>query len=145
MTKQTFLVRDMLILEINLPPVPQKQTRFYVQKGRCFGVDPSKQDKEQIQWQIRPYAPTHPYEGAVQLDITFFMQMPKAPALKTKQMINGTILPIKRPDLDNLSYLVVNAMKGIIYEDDSQIVDLNLHKRYGEVPKTIVKVIELCA
>lgn len=134
----------MLIFDILLPPVPQKQTRFVAQNGKFRGIDPSKYDKEQIQWQIRPYAPKEPYQGPVQLDITFFMPIPKGtPKLKTKQMINQTIYPIKRPDIDNLSYIVVNAMKGIIYEDDSQIVDLNLHKRYGETPKTVVKVLEL--
>ncbi len=132
----------MLIFEIHMTPVPQKQTRFIAQRGKFRGVDPSKLDKEQIQWQIRPTAPLRPIEGPVQLDITFVMPIPKGTsAIKTRQMINGVIFPIKRPDLDNLSYLVVNAFKGIVYEDDSQIVDLNLHKRYGEKPKTIVKVI----
>lgn len=133
----------MLILEINIPPKPQKQTRFIARRGYCKGIDPSKLDKQHIQWQIKPHAPSEPYQGALQIDITFYMQMPKSSAIKTKQMLNQMILPIKRPDIDNLSYLVVNAMKGIIYEDDSQIVDLNLHKRYGENPKTIIKVIEL--
>ncbi len=134
----------MIIFEIHTTPVPQKQTRFAFRHGRGIGIDPSKQDKETIQWHIRPYAPAEPYQGPVQLDITFYMPIPKGtPKLKTKQMINQTMYPIKRPDIDNLSYLVVNAMKGIIYEDDSQIVDLNLHKRYGETPKTVVKVIQL--
>lgn len=134
----------MLIFEINQPPVPQKQTQFIARKGYCRGIDPSKLDKQQIQWQIRPYAPSQLYEGPVQLDLTFYMPIPKGTSKpKTTQMINGVIFPIKRPDLDNLSYLIVNAMKGIIYEDDSQIVDLNLHKRYGDAPKTVVKVIQL--
>ncbi len=58
-------------------------------------------------------------------------------------MINGSLLPIKRPDIDNLAYMITNAMKGLFYEDDSQIVDLLLHKRYAEETRTVVKVIEL--
>ncbi len=134
----------MLIFEIHSTPVPQKQTRFIARRGYCKGIDPSKQDKEQIQWQVRPYAPEHPLEGPIQLDLMFYMPIPKTtPKMRVKQMLNGIMYPIKRPDIDNLSYLIVNALKSIIYEDDSQIVDLYLHKRYGEVPKTIVKVIEL--
>jgi len=88
--------------------------------------------------------PKELYSGPVQLDLTFYMPIPKGtPKMKTKQMINQVIYPIKRPDIDNLSYIVVNAMKGLIYEDDSQVVDLNLHKRYGETPKTVVKVVPL--
>lgn len=131
----------MIQFEINMSPVSQKQTQFIARRGFCRGIDPSKTDREQIQWQIRPFAPKEPLEGPLQIDITFIMPIPKGTSkVKMKQMINGVILPIKRPDIDNLSYIVVNAMKTIMYEDDSQIVDLNLHKRYGEVPKTIVKV-----
>lgn len=133
----------MLFFEIHLTPKPQKQTQFIARRGYCKGIDPSKQDKIQVQWQIRSYAPKDPFEGPLQIDLTFIVPMPKSSGIKTKQMLNGVILPIKRPDIDNLSYLVVNAMKGIIYDDDSQIVDLNLHKRYGEIPKTIVRITQL--
>jgi len=42
--------------------------------------------------------------------------------------------PTTRPDIDNLAYVVTNAMKHMFYWDDSQIVDLNLKKRYAEQP-----------
>ena len=130
----------MLLFEIHATPVPQKQTRFA--NGRAY--DPSKSDKEQIQWQIRPYAPPIPFKGPINIDITFYMPIPKnTSSLMRKQMINNVLHHMKRPDVDNLSYLVVNAMKDIIYEDDSQIVDLNLHKRYAETPRTVIKIREL--
>lgn len=53
-------------------------------------------------------------------------------------MANHTILPIHKPDIDNLAYLITNAMKKIFYEDDAQIIDMYLHKRYSERPRTIV-------
>ena len=130
----------MLLFEIPVAPVPQKQTRF----GNGKAYDPSAPDKHQIQWNLRPYAPDKPLKGPIEVDITFYMPIPKnTSSLMRKQMINNVLHHMKRPDVDNLSYLVVNAMKDIIYEDDSQIVDLNLHKRYGEQPKTVVKVIVL--
>ena len=58
-------------------------------------------------------------------------------------MENHVILPIKRPDVDNLAYLVTNSLKGIVYADDSQVVDLILHKRYGNDPRTVIKVIPI--
>jgi len=135
----------MIILEIHHEPVAQKQTRFHARHGRCFGVDPSKNDKEMIQWQIRPYAPEKPLEGPLSVDLMFHMPIPKSESkARRSQMINGKILPIKRPDLDNMGYFITNAMKEIIYEDDSQIVDLNMHKRYHEQPKIIVKISQIC-
>ena len=134
----------MIIIEIHSAPVPQKQTRFIARRGYCRGIDPSKNEKQQIQWQIRPYAPKEALEGPIQLDLTFFMPIPKGTSkIKARQMANQICHHISRPDLDNLSYLIVNAMKGIIYQDDSQIVDLLLHKRYADEPKTVIKVMPL--
>lgn len=134
----------MLLFEINLPPRPQKQTKFCIQRGRAFGVDLSKSYKQQIQWQVAPHAPKDPLLGPIQLDLTFYLPIPsKTSKVTRQQMINGTRLPVTRPDIDNLAYVVTNALKSIVYDDDSQIVDLTLRKRYGEVPRTIIKVIEL--
>lgn len=130
----------MLIFEIHSKPKPQKQTQF----GNRRFYDPSKQSKREIQWQIRPHAPKEPLKGPLSVQITFYMPIPKetTKALRA-QMLNGLALPYKRPDIDNMAYLVTNAMNDIIYKDDSQIVDLILHKRYAETPKIVVQVLEL--
>jgi len=125
---------------IHTPPVPQKQTQFG--KGRCY--DPSKKAKEAIQWQIRPYAPKEPITGPVSLHLTFLLPIPKSTSkLIRRQMIEGKILPIMRPDFDNLAYIITNAMNQLIYKDDSQVVDAKIMKRYGEEPQTIVKIVQL--
>lgn len=134
----------MLLFEIHAPPTPQRPTRFF-RRGNSIGTyNPCLKERQQIQWQIKPYAPKEPLTGAVCLDITFFMPIPKGTSsVKKRQMLNGVILPTKRPDIDNLAYLVTNALKEIVYADDSQIVDQILRKRYGETPKTVIKVIPM--
>ncbi len=108
-----------------------------------ISANPSKQYKQAIQWQIRPYAPKESLKTPLIVDIMFYLPIPKGTSkLLTRQMISGIVFPSKRPDLDNLAYIVTNAMKELVYEDDSQIVDLILKKRYAEVPKTVIKVIE---
>ena len=42
----------------------------------------------------------------------------------------GELLPILRPDLDNLAKSVLDGMSGIVFTDDSQITDLEINKRY---------------
>lgn len=37
----------------------------------------------------------------------------------------------KRPDVDNLAKLVLDAGNGVLYEDDSQVCDLHIQKVYG--------------
>jgi Holliday junction resolvase RusA-like endonuclease len=128
----------MLQFEIYSTPQPQKQTRF--SKGRAY--DPSLKVREAIQWQIRPFAPNEPLNCPLMVEMTFYLPIPKGTSkVKVRQMLNNRIPHIKRPDIDNLAYIVTNAMKQIIYHDDSQIVDLILHKRYSETPRTVIKVI----
>lgn len=130
----------MLLFEIHMIPRPQKQT----QVGKGIWYDPSKSVKQQIQWQIRPHAPKEPLQGPLHVFISFYLPIPKkAAGTLRQQMANGIALPVRRPDIDNLAYIVTNAMKEIIYEDDAQIVDLTLSKRYGDEPKTVIKVITI--
>jgi Holliday junction resolvase RusA-like endonuclease len=131
----------MYIFQVHgIPPV-QKQTRFSCKGGYPRTYDPSKKDKERIRWQIIPFAPEKPLEQAVELTIAFFLPIPKsATRLRRTQMINRVILPDVRPDEDNLAYIVTNALKGIVYDDDSRVCAKHVYKFYGQDPKTIIKV-----
>jgi Holliday junction resolvase RusA-like endonuclease len=122
-------------------PRAQKQTRFVTKGGKSWSYDPSQKDKEQIQWQIKPMAPEKLLDGPVELTIAFFMPIPKSAsrALRT-QMINRVILPDVKPDEDNMAYLISNALKSIVYDDDKRVCVKHVYKFYGETPKTVIRV-----
>lgn len=48
-----------------------------------------------------------------------------------------------KPDLDNLAKTVLDALNGIAFVDDSQVVDLRLSKVYADKEGTNIKVVEL--
>lgn len=52
--------------------------------------------------------------------------------VRSASLPKGVTHPIKARsgDLDKLSRAVNDALEGVVYKDDSQIVDLNLKKRY---------------
>ncbi len=132
----------MFLFEIHGDPIPQKQTQFIRKTGIAY--DPSKKSRSQIQWQSRPYAPSVPLQGPISVDITFYFAPPKSTSsVKRRQMLNHVIHHTKKPDADNCAYLITNALKGIFYDDDAQIIDLNIHKRFAEVAKTVVKIIAI--
>lgn len=132
----------MFLFEIAGIPVPQKQTRFIRRTGIAY--NPSSKDIQQFQWQIRPYAPTEPLPGPIEMHLTFYLPIPKSTTgIKRIQMLNEIILPTKKPDFDNLAYLVTNALKGIVYLDDSQVTDCIIRKRYSDKPRTVLKIIPI--
>ena len=46
----------------------------------------------------------------------------------------------KKPDIDNMIKLVLDAMNKIFYQDDAQIVELKCIKKYDPVPRTEVYI-----
>ena len=100
-------------------------------EGRCY--NPSKKDIERVQWQIRPTAPSVPIAGPVELTLIFFFPIPAGTSKARRlQMLNRIILPDKRPDADNLAYLITNALKQIVYDDDARVCAELIYKFYGE-------------
>lgn len=51
--------------------------------------------------------------------------------------------PYKKPDSDNIAKVVADALNGIAYDDDAQIADLTVIKRYTEDPCVKVTIEEI--
>lgn len=57
--------------------------------------------------------------------------------------LDGGEFPAKKPDLDNIVKAVVDAMNGVVFKDDSQIVSARYSKVYGPAPMVAVTVTPL--
>lgn len=57
-------------------------------------------------------------------------------------MISGKIRPAKKPDLDNVLKIIMDALAGVAFEDDNQIVQAYVEKFYGEEPRVEVTLYE---
>lgn len=64
------------------------------------------------------------------------------PKRKQLQALNGEVIPGK-PDLDNVAKAVLDALNGVIYEDDKQVIRLVAEKRYSVEPRVEVYVHEV--
>ena len=52
---------------------------------------------------------------------------------KQREMIEGDVLPLKKPDMDNIIKVVADALNGVAYHDDTQIVSVIAKKVYSAV------------
>ena len=69
--------------------------------------------------------------------------MPKAtPKKRVASLLDGSVRPSKRPDLDNLNKSVMDALNGIVYRDDCQVVTLNSTKVYAQTPGVDICIME---
>lgn len=62
---------------------------------------------------------------------------------KRADAIAGAIWPTGKPDLDNQLKLVGDALNGIVWADDKQIVRAEVTRRYAEAPQAVLTVTEV--
>lgn len=61
---------------------------------------------------------------------------------KRKDALVNHIRPTKKPDIDNVAKCFLDAMNGIVYLDDKQVVSLHVTKEYAITPAVDVMVKE---
>ena len=83
-------------------------------------------------------------EGPVAVSVVFMLKMPTNWS-KAKKMLaqDQEVLPTKKPDVDNLVKTVFDALNGLAYDDDKQIVELSARKVYACKPGTVSRVREI--
>ena len=55
-------------------------------------------------------------------------------------MLSNQINPTKKPDIDNIVKIILDAMNGIAFKDDTQITKLNVEKTYSTQEKVQIKI-----
>lgn len=108
-------------------PESQGSTRAFVVNGRPVITSTNKNVGD---WRrlIADTAQVHGRwysRGPIEVTAVFLMPIPKTyPKTKEKPMIS-------RPDIDKLQRALFDALTGIFYHDDSQIVKCHIEKSYG--------------
>ena len=83
-------------------------------------------------------------EGAVRVFVSIRMAVPKSYSNKRREScLNGLEKPLKKPDWDNVAKSICDAMNGIIYVDDTQIVEAHITKQYAHQAEVVVLVQEV--
>ena len=71
-------------------------------------------------------------ETPVNLYLYIRAPIPKSlPKKRLEACLNGLEKPIKKPDASNVLKSVEDAMNGVVYKDDSQIVNIHVTKVYS--------------
>ena len=84
-----------------------------------------------------------PLENRVSVKIIAQFKIPKTATKKEKAFIEeGKISPTKKPDIDNIVKIILDALNKMAFKDDNQITKIEVEKIYGEVEKIIVKIEE---
>lgn len=113
--------------------------------GRVAVVDASKGSKD---WKgdVKRFA-SEEYkgpllDGPLKVTLTFYVARPQGHSGKKGLSASAPAYPVVRPDLLKYARAVEDALTGVIWSDDSQIVTELLRKRYAKaltVPGVLVE------
>ncbi|MEG2918856.1 MAG: RusA family crossover junction endodeoxyribonuclease [Clostridium sp.] len=72
-------------------------------------------------------------EGPIRANIIVFHKVAKSFTKKRlKNIREGLEYPLKKPDADNITKIVLDSLNKIAYDDDSQVVEMIVSKRWTE-------------
>ena len=83
-------------------------------------------------------AVSKPIEGPVELSLAFFFPRPKSHygTGKNSELVkpSAPVHHAQKPDIDNVIKSTLDAMNGILYQDDKQVIRLQAEKRWAHHP-----------
>lgn len=83
----------------------------------------------------------HILDGPVRIRVMAFFQIPKSVSARTRRsMVQGFEWPTKKPDLDNVLKMAMDALNAVVWLDDKQVVADKTTKHWGENPGLAVYV-----
>ena len=86
------------------------------------------------------------YAGCLKIRISVDLAVPQSwPEWKRDAALDGRIAPSGRPDLDNVIKAAKDAFNGVVWVDDSQIVEVGAIKEYSAQPAVTIDVTPLNA
>ncbi len=95
------------------------------------------------QYFIIKYPRYIPLENRIYVKIVAYLKIPKNTTKKNRDLIDqGVLSPTKKPDIDNIVKIILDALNKMAFKDDNQITKLEIEKVYAEEEKIYVKIEE---
>jgi len=122
-------------------PKPQGSTRAFIPKGwkrAVITTDNVQLKPWRQQISLEAIALQQPLrEGPIRMGLRFFFKRPKS---APKSRIHPTV----KPDTDKLIRAILDALTGILYRDDAQVVQFSeISKAYGDPERVEIQLEEL--
>lgn len=131
-----------VIFTIKGEPRGKGRPRF-TKTGRVYTPTETAQYENLVALSYRNSARGYKFTSPVRVTIKAFQKPPKKSKKVVEDMLNGRILPTKKPDLDNIAKIILDGLNKIAWDDDTQVIEMMVIKRYAEEPLVAVIVEEI--
>lgn len=128
---------------------PQGKARartFYNKRiGRMQSITPeqTKSYEDLIRWSYKVAGGKYLGEKTLEVHINAYYPIPKSfSKAKRNAALIGVLRPTSKPDCDNIIKVVLDALNGVAYYDDKQVICVSCNKYYGETGRLVVEIAE---
>lgn len=129
---------------------PQGKARartFYNSRaGKMQSITPeqTKSYENLIRWKYKAAGGKYYGEKTLQVNIEAFYPVPKGfSKAKINDAIDGNLRPTTKPDCDNIIKVVLDALNGVAYYDDKQVICVSCNKYYAQQGYLLVQIKEI--
>ncbi len=139
-----------MILNFTIPgePCGQGRPRFTTINGHAKAYDPEKSrnykayvkllatdEARKIGWQCS--------DKPIRMTIVASCSIPKSATKKFRERaLAGYERPTKKPDIDNIYKGIADALTGVAYKDDKQVIATEIYKNYNDTANVQVWIYE---
>lgn len=118
--------------------------RLDIYTGRIYTPKNTKSYEELIRQYFKIKYPRYQtLEGRLYVKIVAYFRPAKNTTKKNMElMLSGTLSPIKKPDIDNIGKVILDALNKIAFKDDNQVTKMEIEKVYAEEEKIYIKIEE---
>ena len=135
-----------MIYEFEIPSriIGKGRPRLNSYTGKVYTPTRTKDYEELVeQYFLLKYPRYKTLDGRIKMDIVAYFEVPKSTSKLVKtQMMENKISPTKKPDIDNIVKIILDAMNNIAFKDDTQITKISVEKKYSEIEKVFVRIEE---
>lgn len=132
---------DLISFVVRGKPRPQGSTRAWVKNGKPIITSTTKglgNWRRLIADQAQRHAPDELWSGPIGIRLLFLLARPKSEPKRKRTW------PDRRPDIDKLCRAALDALTEVIYDDDAQIVRMDVEKDWG-TPGVAIEVYKVQA
>ena len=134
-------VIEVKTVHFEIPGAPGSKARHRTVSGHTYTPAKTAAYENLVKICFREQCKDMPHEGQVGIEVVAYFPVPKSASKKRRDlMLAGVLRPKVKPDWDNIGKICSDALNGIAYRDDSQVVDAVVRKWYGERPRVEVKI-----
>lgn len=132
-------------LVFDIEPVQQARPRATTRNirgkhARLYDPPKGKSFKAQLQYLAKAKRIKR-FDESIEVSIQFYRKVQGSVSLvEHNRRVSGAHRPVVKPDVDNYIKATLDALNGIIWKDDAQIVTLHAAKYYSDHPRIEMEV-----